>query len=226
MSKDQFDIARALALRSDRLAEKGFCLDVTHDFDHVSGFLRALGKGYQTPTLSHQWNDYTPETSFWMTISCGQQPLGAIGVKREILGREPVSKYWKRVFQRHYGSSSKGDVIVSVSNLVDQKLGGDLAYFGDLHISNDVRRAKVIDHFGHAALFHSAIAWGCASYYAFIKERDLVRGLGVRLGLMSCIKNAQVWSDPPPETRGNHEACCHSSLLDVVHLARLDTGQA
>lgn len=226
MSERTFILASALSKRLAKLKGRGCDVGVTHDYRSVSERLREIGKPYLTPTLSPEWNDFTQEGCFWITIGKGGRMLGAAGVKLERLGRERVSDYWRRIHQRQYGGGNRVTTIDGVSPLVDQRVAGDIVYFGDLFFTPELRKMSAIEDFGHAALFHAAISWRADFFYAFLKDRDLRRGFGFQLGLMSCIPRAQIWSDPAPETRGSYEAFCYSSMEDVLSLAQLDTGVA
>ncbi|WP_152612540.1 hypothetical protein [Leisingera sp. ANG-M7] len=226
MSEQAFILSAALSHRLSGLKAKGCTVRVTHDYQSVAEKLLEIGKPYLTPTLSPEKNDFTFEGCFWVTISGSGKMLGAAGVKLERLGRERVSDYWKRIHQRQYPGANDVATIKEVSSLVDGRLSGDVVYFGDLFFSPELRKLNAVEDFGRAALYHAAITWRANQFYAFLKDRDLRRGFGFQLGLMSCIPRAQVWSAPVPETRGDHEACCYSSMDDVMNLAELDTGIA
>ena len=226
MSEQIFKLTSALNARLARIRQKGCTVQVTQDFEEASRILTGTGKPYLTPTLSPKWNDFTGENCFWMHISHRQEVLGAVGVKREAIGGEAVSKYWKRIHRRQYPRDDDGEVIERVSPLLDRTLRGDLAYFGDLFFNPRLRSLHVTEDFGHAALYHAALCFHSDFFYAFLKDRDLRRGFGFQLGLMHCVRQAQVWADPIPETRGSHEACCYSTLDDVAALSELDVGLA
>lgn len=225
MPETLFLLMNAVARRKAAVERKGCALEVSHDYERVARALRSIGKPYLTQTLSAEWNDFTWGDCFWMTVSRDGDLLGALGVKIERIGIEPVSAYWRRSFRRQYGGSRR-EVIGEISPLVDKRLGGTLAYFGDLYLSPELRKLNIISDLGHAALFYAAHTLRADYNYAFLKPRDLVRGFDDRLGLMHKIRRAQVWLDPVPESRGSYEVCCYSSMEDVIHLAEVDMDSA
>ncbi|MFV1591273.1 hypothetical protein VWZ88_01735 [Phaeobacter sp. JH20_36] len=226
MTETVFQLTSAMSVRISRITAKGCRIGVTHEFSEVGAALREAGKPYLTPTLSPGWNDFTRENCFWIHISMGGELLGAAGVKRESIGVEPVGEYWRRIHRRHYPRPDGGEVIEEVSSLIGDSFQGDIAYFGDLFLNPKLRKLQVIEDFGHVALYHAAISFRASVFYAFLKDRDLRRGFGYQLGLMRCVPRAQIWADPAPATRGNHEACCYSTANDVLGLAALDVADA
>lgn len=226
MTEHVFSLVSAINARMDRLRSRGCELAVTHDFEDAARRLEAVGKPYLTPSLSFAWNDFTRDSCFWVSLALEGDVMGAAGVKREVLNGEPISSYWRRSLKRQYPRDDGADVISSVSPLVDLSLGGELAYFGDLYFHPKLRELRVLEDFGRVVLYHAALSFRVQTFYAFLKDRDLRRGFGFQLGLMSCIPQAQVWSQPFPEGRGSHEACCFSRRDQVLELARLDAGIA
>lgn len=200
------------------LADEGFSVVQSTDYQLVVDQLFDLGKAYITPNMSPAVNDFTEENCFWLLLYHGSELVGGLAVRKDALGRERLSSFWPRLMKRQYGGGSR-DLIIQVAPSVDCAMGGTLAYFGDLIISPKFRSKG--DHLRFFAIYAQMIAqleWSADWHYSFIQLRRAHLGGAFAFGYMRTMPGAQTWIRPT-ENRKTHECLVYSSRQEVLDQA-------
>lgn len=218
--------AEAYARMTGSLKRQGIQLRVITKYDRLDRIIQDLQKPYLTPALSPFLNDFSPGNCFWLIAEKDGDPVAAGGTRFDDLAEDPISEFWRRSAERHYGRVD-GRNPVTINPIVDRKIGGKVAYFGDLICKPGAGSLKTLEHFVRAGQMLTCLKWNPDYNYAWLRTRDTRRGAHVRYGFATCMPNSQRWHKPP-EIRSNLEACCYSSRDDLRLLAEeiLDDGSS
>ena len=128
-----------------------------------------------------------------------------------------VSEFWRQNARRHYATADNPRPL-RVNPLVDLKIGGKVAYFGDLLCKSGSGSLKALEYFVCAGQMLASLKWNPDFTYAWLRERDVKRGAHTRYGFATRVPNAQIWEDPK-WPRSNPEELCYSDRLDLRMLS-------
>lgn len=183
---------------------RGAGIDVreVRDRNEIQVAISEIGKDYVTPMLSPGRNAFTDD-GFWLIGYRDGRPVMAGGARSERLAGRDASDYLTHLCHASYGADWSGSV--SLLPVVNEKLHGDLAYFGDLYVSNTFRGGRSALRF-FTALGHILVAekWSPNFTYCFIRERDVIRGAHILYGFTDTIQRPISWTNPPAP-RSNSE---------------------
>lgn len=202
------------------LEAAGFDVTETTDYDSSVAALLAIGKEYLTPNMSPKQNDFTGDNCYWILLKRGGLVVGGIAARRDRLGDETLGSFWRRTMKRQYGGGET-DLVLSVADMIDKEVRGDITYFGDLIISKDYRNYG--DHLRLFTMYcqmHAAILWDSDWQYSFIAEKRAIDGGAFTYGFTAVIPGAQEWASPPPANRKSSECCVISSRTNLNDIAR------
>jgi hypothetical protein len=189
------------------------------EYSRLHEVAASAAKGYLTPLMSPSHHDLTAGNSLWLVAWRGDEPVMLGAARLEELGAERVSSFWPRCLERLY-NRPKGELIESVSEDVSSVLRGRLAYFGDLHVSpsfrGNLQSVRAFVTIGHLAV---SLKWDPDFTYAFVREKDALRGASIRYGFMDAIPSPMIWKDPP-SPRSNSEWCVFTSRERLPSMAR------
>lgn len=198
---------------------RGYRIEEITDYSRIEEIAADSRKAYLTPLVSPKTNDLTNGNCIWLAAWKGDVPVMLGGARLEDLGSESVSSFWPRSLERLY-DRPRGELIESVCDGVAAVLRGRLAYFGDLHVSPEVRGSlasvRAFVTIGHLAV---SLKWDPCFVYAFVRERDALRGASLRYGFLDAYPAPMRWIDPP-RPRTNAEWCCVVSRAKLPVMAR------
>lgn len=201
------------------LAQQGIEVAELVDYSRVHEIAAAASKGYLTPLMSPAHHDLTVGNSVWLVAWRGGDPVMLGGARLEDLGGESISSFWPRCLERLY-NRPKGELIESVSEDAASVLCGRLAYFGDLHVApsfrGNLQSVRAFVAIGHLAV---SLKWDPDFTYAFVRERDALRGASLRYGFMDAIPAPMSWRDPP-SPRCSSEWCVFTSRERLPAMVR------
>lgn len=176
------------------LNKRGLSVEIVEDANAVHDLIRALGKEYLTPIGSPEFNDLTHGNSIWLVSKRQDGPCMIGAARLDELGGEPLAAFWKRQFLRLYGEG--GEVTVNFSGDVHNK--GRYAYFGDLYVApggrGDARNVRAFTAIGHLVV---SMRWDPDLTYAFVRDKDVMRGAAARYGFVDLYPNPVLWHNPP-----------------------------
>lgn len=193
------DIIQSVAPFFEEIERMGYEVQATSDFDKIQRLVAETGRQAQTPMMSLLRNDFTEETAFWLFLYKEGEVVAGIGAKYERLGRERFGAYLRRTSRMQYGCDS--DPIDEIAEPVDELIGGDIVYIGELefrraHRGNlNLLEAFMRVHQGLCALKWQRIDW----IYAFVPEEH--QKFSWLYGFMLAIPGAITWHQPAPKGR-------------------------
>lgn len=216
---NEIEKATVLARCSDYLASQGITVMALDNFERVSELLAEAGKPYLTPFSSPIHNDLTEGNALWLIGLRDGRPVMMGCARLEDIGREPIESYWRRAFARAYAGQGAGS-LHSVNPEITKWVSGRLVYFGDLFIEQGTRgmrsNLRCFTAVGHMAV---SLKWDPDYTYAFIRERDLLRGSGHAYGFNWFVPDPFVWPNPP-HPRSPTEWGAFISRGDLPYVAR------
>lgn len=216
---NEIEKATLLTRCSDYLAMQGITVLALDNFDRVAELLVDAGKPYLTPFTSPFHNDLMEGNALWLIGLRKERPVMMGCARLEDIGREPIEKYWRRAFARAYAEEGAGE-LHSVNPEIARRVSGRLVYFGDLFIEQGARgrrsNLRCFTAVGHMAV---SLKWDPDFTYAFIRERDLLRGSGHAYGFNWFVPDPFVWENPP-HPRSPTEWAAFVSRGDLPYVAR------
>lgn len=185
----------------DTLEIDGLKTELVRPNVEIENEAKRIGKEFVTPTLSSTKNDFTYESSFWITLRKHGELRAVMGMRYDQLGTEPISQYWTRAYKRQYGAQ-----VSDHPKFLSELLRGNLVYMGDLFFHPEIRgsqpRLMSFVHLAHCLCF---IQWKEAQYiYAFHRRADVLRGKTDQYGFGNRVLNPQAWTGGP-DYRSSHE---------------------
>lgn len=183
----------------DYLSSRGITVRESVAYDEMAQIVARAEKPYLTAYNSPAWNDFSEGNCTWTVGFMDDEPV-VFGVARlEDLGREALSSYWARVYNRLY-PRDVGHCIASVAPDVDRALTGRLAYFGDLFVSPKVRRLQYA-RMAFVGLGHLCVSmkWSPDVSYCMVTQRHAMRGAHLAYGFNNLLQSAVTWVDSPPQ---------------------------
>lgn len=217
----EFYFTELASVCQSKLSEAGFRIHPVENLGAINEIAGSLGKPYTTPRLLPFFNDFTPNNSFWLTLTQDGETIAAGGCRFDDLGGMPLSAFWRNCVARYY-EGTEGS-LVDVAPPVDDALSGRLAYFGDLIVKEGFRgqlAGAVLKRFTHFAIAFAMLKFNPDATYAFIRERDVGRGAMKFYGFNSVIHNAQSWHNPPDYHRDD-DACLYVTKSYFSYYAKL-----
>lgn len=209
-------VGEAIAFCRGELADLGYQITTTQDFQAVREITREMGKEYFTPALDPLFNDFTADNCFWQLLIKDGEVCVCGGVRHEALGSTPVSQFWRNSFKRLYGGGIC-DQVIDVSPAVDSILRGDLVYFGDLHVAPKFRgHLDILSLYlchGQALV---SMKWNPDFTYAFIHDRFVANGAAFRYGFNTVERMAQHWVSDAPYPRSTFECCAIADRAQLL----------
>ena len=158
------------------LESAGFSVWETAQFEKAVDTLRGLGKSYLTPNMSPFMNDFTADNCFWLMLNHNDTPIGGIAARRDNLGTESLTSFWRRAMRRQYGQGTK-DQVGRVSKTIESEVSGRVTYFGDLIVEKSFRgKGDHLRFFTMYAQMVAALMWDSDWVYAFISEQRAESG--------------------------------------------------
>lgn len=168
--------ARAMTKAEAQMASSGYRIE--HSFTPVDEFdrIRNAGKGYLTPMLSPEENDFCESEYSWITVLKGDATVGCLGLRRFSLGDEAFSDFWTRTMNRHYGSTASS-VVRQTSPILDRDMSNNSVYFGDLFVNKDAAGFKLFRYLVFYAIGYATLKWQPDCLFAFITQKNYDRGI-------------------------------------------------
>lgn len=187
------------------LEETGTEVEMITDFERAEAITREIGKPGLQPKMALDYNDFTEESAFWMFLKEDGKYIASVAARIDDVGRESMESYFKRTFARHYPHGS-GEAVRGVSKALPQDFCGPMAYSGELFI-NETSRGSRKKLRAFILLFQVNIftKWKVDWHYAFMRERDVHRGLASVYGFTHQVPGIFEWCDPAPSGRGDQE---------------------
>ncbi len=187
------------------LEETGTEVEMITDFERAEAITREIGKPGLQPKMALDYNDFTEESAFWMFMKEEGHYTACLGARFEDTGRESMQSYLKRTFARHYPNQS-GQALKGVSSALPSGFYGPMVYSGELFINSQNRGSrKKLRAFALLCQVTIFTKWEVEWHYAFMRERDVHRGLASVYGFTHQVPGIFQWEDPAPLGRGDQE---------------------
>jgi len=179
--------------------EQALGLTIRQEFDPevVRPILRGMDKGYLSPILDPDKNDFTPANGFWLIAELDGVPQMAGGVRFDDLRGVDVSEYWSRMLRRAFDEAPIPSGDVFPPGLVS----GRVAYFGDLLSRRRVGLGaggldmlRLFTGIGH---FLTQQAFDPDVTYCFVTEKDAMRGATAAYGFLELAPFMYSWDVCP-----------------------------
>lgn len=183
----------------DYLSSRGIAVRESVAYDDMAQIVSRAQKPYLTAYNSPAWHDFSEGNCTWTVGFMGDEPV-VFGVARlEDLGREPLSSYWSRSYNRLYPTDA-GRRIAAVAPSVDRVLTGRLAYFGDLFVGIKARRLQHA-RMAFVGLGHLCVSmkWSPDASYCMVTQRHAMRGAHLAYGFNNLLHSAVKWTEPPSQ---------------------------
>lgn len=174
-------------------------MTVRQVFDPVEmrGILRVMDKGYLSPLLDPEKNDFTPASGFWLVAEDADGPQMAGGVRFDDLGGMDVSEFWARMLHRAFGEAPR----LEVNGFLTRTVNGRTAYFGDLLSrgrvglgSKGALKLRLFTGIGHY-LTHQEFKPDVV--YCFVTDKDAMRGAPAAYGFLELVPFLHKWDSAP-----------------------------
>lgn len=220
---EDFHVARFFSLCEQGLAARGLQIDPTTDFDSGEKRMVAMEKRGFTPMLSSQFHDLSKEDAFWLFLRKDGRDIAGVAARLDRLGSESLSDYWLRSYARLYGLDTDGvshlHAPAAVSNI-----RGKVAYLGEFYFYPFARGSRhLYSLFTHLLFCYCQLHWRPDWQYAFVRKKDVERGLASLYGYTLQLPGAQTWLTPV-RGRTSNEYLVALPSEDLVHAARFYTG--
>lgn len=214
----QMDLTSRAAAHLAKLKELGYDVLATDDFAEVEGLVQQTGKPFRSPMFDTRRNDFTEGRAFWLFLKKDGEIIGGLAAQSIDLGQESFEHYIRRSTNAQYNIEAD---LQHVARPLNDRLKGQLIYFGDLHLSDAARgRRKVLREYCHVAVFLGALTWPHFDWmFAHIPYQH--RSLQDVYGFTSITHGAFLWGEPRPFLREDDMAVIYQSKLDVLHDLRL-----
>lgn len=167
------------------------------DPDEVRCVLGKMDKGFLSPVLDPDKNDFTPANSFWLVAERDGDPVLAGGVRFDDLRDVDVKSYWSRMLTRAFGQTP----MPGHAEFPGDLLFGRVAYFGDLLSRSaaglggggrdKLRLFTGIGHYLTQAEFSPDVT------YCFVRDRDVMRGTPSVYGFLEVCPFMYHWDRNP-----------------------------
>lgn len=173
-------------------------MNVRQVFDPVEirEILKVMDKGYLSPLLDPDRNDFTPATGFWLVAEDADGPQMAGGVRFDDLGGVDVSEFWSRMLLRAFGEAPK----LEAEPLV-RAVSGRTAYFGDLlsrgRVGLGAKGALKLRLFTGIGHFLTHQEFRPDVVYCFVTDRDAMRGAPAAYGFLELVPFLYDWAMAP-----------------------------
>ena len=200
------------------LMRYGIAVEIVDDLDTLSEIIVESGKPYFTPMASPAHNDLGDGNSMWLVGRCEGNPVLIGGARLELVGADGIGAFWRRAMRRAYSPVGCGEIF-AIDPELDRVVRGSLVYFGDMYASKEYKGGllglQAFTTIGHLAV---SFRWNPDWTYAFMHERDCMRGADHRYGFSWLVPQPFRWKEPPP-TRSNSECCALLSRMDLPKMA-------
>lgn len=188
--------------------ELGLTVRQVTDPSEVRRILGVMDKGFLSPVLDPDKNDFTPANSFWLVGERDGEPVLAGGVRVDDLRSVDVRSYWERMLTRTFGQKP----LPGQAGFPDDVISGKVAYFGDLLSRNNMglgrsgrdklRLFTGIGHYLTQAEFSPDVT------YCFVRDQDVMRGTPSVYGFLEVCPFLYEWeNDPYPSGYPEWIAC-------------------
>jgi hypothetical protein len=175
----------------------GLTVRQVFDPDEMKQVLGVMDKGYLSPLLDPEKNDFTPASGFWLVAERAGEPQMAGGVRFDDLRGMDVSEFWSRMLRRAFTDAPD----VSQGDFPSGVVAGRTAYFGDLLSRGRVGlgaegalRLRLFTGIGHY-LTHQE--FNPDVVYCFVTDRDAMRGAPAAYGFLELVPFLYDWAVAP-----------------------------
>jgi hypothetical protein len=181
--------AKILHVAVSELAARGLDYDFVTDAEIARPRLARLPKQQSMYPLNIAENDFLRTKTAWIFFTKDGRDIGVGAAKLEEFGGEDIFEYWHRVAARIYQGANLGVKPIGLS--------GNVIHVGDMYVEREWRepaghiRAMLFTMYALAS-FH----WPEANaIYAFIRERNMMRGSAVEYCATRQAPVPGVWED-------------------------------
>lgn len=220
---EDFHVARLFSRCEQELAARGIEIDPSTDFDQSEKRMIAMEKRGFTPMLSSQYHDLSKEDAFWLFLRKKGKDIAGVAARLDRLGSESLGDYWLRSYGRLYGLDPE-EVSYLHAPLAVSDIRGKVAYLGEFYVYPFARGSRNLYRlFTHLLFCYCQLHWRPDWQYAFIRKKDVERGLASVYGYTVQVPGAQTWLTPV-RGRTSNEYLVALPSRDLVHTARYHTG--
>lgn len=196
------------------LHQHGYDVHASDDFEEIEDLVAATGKPRFSPMFDLNRNDFTCGRAFWLFLRKDGDVLAGLAAQSIRLGAESFERYIRRTTARQYGIDVD---LRRVAAPLNERLRGDLIYFGDLHVSEGARgRRQVLRPYARLGMVLAAMTWPEFDWmFAHIPYQH--RSLQDVYGMSMITHGAFEWGEPRPFLRRDDMAVIYQSKGDLRH---------
>lgn len=219
---NKLDLIKAASFYLGELAGEGIEVEACTDFERVPELAELAGREYQLPTFQVHRVDPTEGRFFWLFMRMEGQLIGGAAAQLQELGKEKFTDFSTRM-ARHQYPTSGGETLTYVSEILDTKLNGRLAYIGELALIDSAKgRQKRVGTFLKFLQVLVLLEWDVDWVYAYIPDRHKQARLDHAYGFTQSLPRAQVWREPVPNKRSSSEWWVGAPSVELEHVFRTD----
>lgn len=219
---DKLSLIKAASSYLGELSRDGIEVEACTDFDKVPELAALAGRDYQLPTFQVHRVDPTAGRFFWLFMRKEGELIGGAAAQLQELGAEKFTSFCERM-ARHQYPNRTGETLLHVSEILDSKVEGRLAYIGELALVDSAKgKPKRVGVFLRFLQVLVMLEWDVDWVYAFIPDRHKLARLDRAYGFTQALPSAQIWREPPPDKRSSSEWWVGSPAKELAHVFHSD----
>lgn len=214
---EEADILNVYALTVLNLSDQGYGIVQSSDLETAHSRLKTLGKTSITPTISPDSNDFTSDAATAVFLRYEEKYCAGVLLRCDRFTAGNPGDFLARSLMRQYRVPQRDTEIKSSGAPLMDQMSGTLVYMGDLYFAPEYRgKLSVLQGYIRAMQIIAFMKWRFDWAYAFLRERDVLRGASARYGFTRIASNVQIWSNPP-EGRSSTEYLAAVPKAEFLH---------